>query len=38
MNINAIAASITEKVTYAVEEITGIKVGKVSVMVDGIKE
>ncbi len=38
MNINAIAASITEKVKYAVKEITGITVNKVSVMVDGIKE
>ena len=38
MNINAIAASITEKVKYAVEDITGISVDKVSVMVDGIKE
>lgn len=38
MNINAIAASITEKVKYKVTEITGINVGKVSVMVDGIKE
>ena len=38
MNINAIAASITEKVKYAVKEITGINVDKVSVMVDGIKE
>ena len=38
MNINAIAASITEKVKYAVKETTGITVNKVSVMVDGIKE
>lgn len=38
MNISAIANSITEKVKYAVEDITGIKVNKVSVMVDGIKE
>ena len=38
MNINAIAASITEKVKYTVKEITGITVNKVSVMVDGIKE
>lgn len=38
MNINAIAASITEKVKYTVEDITGIPVNKVSVMVDGIKE
>lgn len=38
MNISAIANSITEKVKYTVEDITGIKVNKVSVMVDGIKE
>ena len=38
MNINAIAASITEKVKYIVEETTGIKVKKVVVKVDGIKE
>lgn len=38
MNINAMAASITEKVKYAVEDITGITVNRVSVMVDGIKE
>ena len=38
MNISAIAASITEKVKYTVSEITGISVGKVSVMVDDIKE
>ena len=38
MNISAIAASITEKVKYIVSEITGINVGKVSVMVDDIKE
>ncbi|MGI6279138.1 MAG: Asp23/Gls24 family envelope stress response protein [Acutalibacteraceae bacterium] len=38
MNINAIAASITEKVKYAVEERTGITVDKVIVKVDGIKE
>ena len=38
MNISAIAASITEKVKYIVNEITGINVGKVSVMVDDIKE
>ena len=38
MNINAIAASITEKVKYIVEETTGIKVEKVIVKVDGIKE
>ena len=38
MNINAIAASITEKVKYIVNEVTGITVDKVSVMVDDIKE
>ena len=38
MNINAIAASITEKVRYAVKENTGITVNKVVVKVDGIKE
>lgn len=38
MNINAIASSITEKVKYAVKETTGIKVGKVIVKIDGIKE
>ena len=38
MNISAIAASITEKVKYAVKEVTGIEVNKVSVMVDDIKE
>ena len=38
MNINAIAASITEKVKYVVEKVTGIVVEKVIVKVDGIKE
>lgn len=38
MNINAIAASITEKVKYAVKEATGITVTKVIVKVDDIKE
>ena len=38
MNINAIAASITEKVKYVVESSTGITVSKVTVKVDGIKE
>ena len=38
MNINAIAASITEKVKYAVKETTGITVDKVIVKIDGIKE
>ena len=38
MNINAIAASITEKVKYIVKEKTGITVDKVIVKIDGIKE
>lgn len=38
MNINAIAASITEKVKYIVKEATGIIVDKVVVKIDGIKE
>ncbi len=38
MNINAIAASITEKVKYAVKKRTGITVEKVIVKIDGIKE
>lgn len=38
MNINAIAASITEKVKYVVKETTGINVEKVIVRIDGIKE
>ena len=38
MNINAIAASITEKVKYAVKQTVGIDVNKVIVKVDGIKE
>ena len=38
MNINAIAASITEKVKYAVKDITGITVDRVVVKVDGISE
>ncbi|MBR4073323.1 MAG: Asp23/Gls24 family envelope stress response protein [Clostridia bacterium] len=38
MNINAIAASITEKVKYVVKEATGITVNRVVVKVDGIKE
>ena len=37
MNINAIAKSIVNKVQYTVTEATGIKVGKVTVKVDGIK-
>lgn len=38
MNINAIAASITEKVKYTVMQATGIEVKKVIVKVDGINE
>lgn len=38
MNINAIAASITEKVKYVVNETTGITVNKVTIKIDGIKE
>ncbi|MBO5200378.1 MAG: Asp23/Gls24 family envelope stress response protein [Clostridia bacterium] len=38
MNINAIAQSIVHKVEYTVTESTGIKVDKVTVKVDGIKD
>lgn len=38
MNINAIAASITEKVKYAALETAGITVDKVTIKIDGIKE
>ncbi|MBQ7725596.1 MAG: Asp23/Gls24 family envelope stress response protein [Clostridia bacterium] len=38
MNINAIAASITEKVKYVVMEATDIPVSRVTVKIDGIKE
>lgn len=38
MNINAIAQSIVHKVEYTVTEATGIKVDKVTVKVDGIRE
>ncbi len=38
ININAIAQSIVNKVQYTVNEATGIKVNKVTVKVDGIKE
>lgn len=38
MNINAIAKSIMHKVKYVVFEATGIKVSKVRIRVDGIKE
>ena len=38
MNINAIAKSIMHKVKYVVFEATGIKVSKVRIRVDVIKE
>ena len=38
MNINAVAASITEKVKYVVKQNTGINVDRVLIKVDGIKE
>lgn len=38
MNINAIAQSIMHKVKYAVYEATGIKVTKVTIRVDDIKD
>jgi len=38
MNINAIAASITEKVKYVVKQTADIDVNKVVIKVDGIKE
>ena len=38
MNINAIAASITEKVKYVVKDTAGITVSKVTIKIDGIKE
>lgn len=38
VNINAMAASITEKVKYIVKELADITVGKVTVKIDGIKE
>ena len=37
LNINAIAKSIVHKVTYAVEDATGIKVERVTVHIDGLK-
>jgi len=37
LNINAIAKSIVHKVTYAVEDATGIRVEKVTVHIDGLK-
>ncbi len=38
MNINAIAKSIVHKVKFVIGEATGIKVDKITVKVDGIKE
>ena len=38
MNINAIAASITEKVKYVVNQATGMTVSKVTIKIDGMKE
>ena len=38
ININAIAKSIVNKVQYTVTQATGIKVKRVTVKVDGIKE
>lgn len=38
MNINAIAKSIVNKVRFTITETTGIKVDKITVKVDGIKE
>ncbi len=38
MNITAIAQSIIHKVKYTVEEATGIKVDKVTIRVDGVKD
>ena len=38
ININAIAKSIVNKVQYTVTKATGIKVKRVTVKVDGIKE
>lgn len=38
MNINAIAKSIVNKVRFSVTEMTGVKVEKVLVKVDGIQE
>ena len=37
LNISAIVNSITNKVSYVVEEATGLKVSKVNVFVDGMK-
>jgi len=38
MNINALAASITEKVKYVVKQTADIDVERVVIKVDGIKE
>lgn len=38
MNINAIAKSIVNKVKFTVDEAIGIRVDKVTVKVDGIRE
>lgn len=37
MNISAVVKSIIDKVSYAVEEATGVKVASVNVFVDGMK-
>ncbi|HCC34448.1 MAG TPA: Asp23/Gls24 family envelope stress response protein [Ruminococcaceae bacterium] len=37
INIGVIAKSIVNKVSFTVEEVTGIKVDKVTVFVEGIK-
>ena len=37
LNIAAIVSSITNKVSYVVEEATGLKVSKVNVFVDSMK-
>ena len=38
LNIRAVVNSIDEKVRYSVEEATGIKVNKVNVFVDNLKD
>ena len=38
MNINAIAASIPEKVKYVVNQAPGMTVSKVTIKIDGMKE
>ncbi len=37
VNISAIVSSITNKVSYIVEDITGLKVTKVNVFIDAMK-